>query len=1447
MEIVSTIATRIVDYTIEPVGQWLCYSFRYSSNIGSMKEQVEDLRLDSERLQHSVDAAIRNGLEIEGDVKKWLEEAAVIIELAGQVEGEKEEAKTKCYNGACLKLKLRHQLSRKAKKIVQDIGKLVLKMRSSESVAFRPAPQEMVTTRSTDYVDSDSRMSIVTRLIEALRDDNIHVIGVWGMPGVGKSTLVREFAKEARKKQLLDEFAIANVTQSPDLRQIQGEIADMLDLKFDVESTVIGRAILLRQRLTRTKDKKILVILDDIWQNLNLEEIGIPSQECKVLLTSRNRDVLMTGDCVNKDPIFRCTATEVAKACAGLPLALVTVSKALKDKELFEWKDALQLLRRSAPEHLNEMQSTIHSSIELSYKHLKESNKEALEVFLLCAQQGYYIFKRDLLKYCYGLGLFHGINTMEDARYRLNTILRILKDCCLLLQSPYSSETLRMHDVVRDTATLVASRDHNMLVVRADGGLKEWPNADALKRCRAFSIRKGDIHEFPNKMECPELRLLYVYGKDRPLQISDSFFEGVGKLKVLDLTKMRLSSLPSSLHFLENLQTLCLDQCVLGDIAVIGELKNLTVLSLAHSEISQLPREIGLLSCLRLLDLSNCSKLEVIPPNVLSSLVALEELYMRNSFVKWEAKGLNNASLAELKHLSRLTTLEIQILNASNLPKDLSFEKLERYIISIGDEWDWSDVQEDASRTLKLKLNTSFQLEFGIKMILNRTKKLYLDELKGVETVLHKLDWEGFQQLKHLHIQNNPEIKYIMNRMMSVVVFPALEIFHLKNMTSLEEICHGQLPKLTSFGKLRVVKVEHCDKLKYFFSSSIARGLSQLEKLEIGECSIMGAIVMKEEGEMKDECTLLFPRLRHLVLEHLPKLKSFLSTQNSLITHDAEEIISEGKPDFHMPILHEQVVFPNLESLKLSSIGLEDIQHNQNLATRSSCIFENMQSTQRFQNLLDLEVKGSNNIKYLLSFSTARFMVQLKNLRILDCEVLEEILVTADLGVVEEETFRQLESLCLKDLPILKRFCEGSNIKFPSLKHLTIDKCPNLKTFISKPVSLDMTTSCREPKEMNAVESPHTAMQPLFNEEVAFPCLTHLEIFHMDNLKVIWGNQFDADSFCKLQVIIVFSCENLVNVFQFDMLARFQSLEELRIRECGSLQEVFEVQGINVKETQVVTSKDPKPIFSFQNLQRVRIVGCWSLKSLFPASVARCLTQLQQLVIVDCEELEEIVAEEEAEQPIARFVFPRVTVLHLVDLPRLERFYPGVSEWPKLKNMLVAFCPKVEIFASELSSFQEILKESQVETPIKQPLFLVDDEVPFPSLEKLRIFCMLDLKIIWHNKFTADSFCKLEIIKVEFCENLVDHQETCGVTATQLKELHLLHLPKLKHIWNKDPLDIFSIQNPLEVHAIGSENMESPRPVMTVRFDKGVVKEIGLSYENSGVSPEERIIEIGSC
>ena len=167
-------------------------------------------------------------------------------------------------------------------------------------------------------------------------------------------------------------------------------------------------------------------------------------------------------------------------------------------------------------------------------------------------------------------------------------------------------------------------------------------------------------------------------------------------------------------------------------------------------------------------------------------------------------------------------------------------------------------------------------------------------------------------------------------------------------------------------------------------------------------------------------------------------------------------------------------MFPNLETLQLSSIGFEEIlQQNQHRAS-SSFKLTNIQTDSRFQNLCGLNMKGSGNLKYMLSSSTATFMVQLKYLIIEDCKVMEEILLlTEDLGeeeIIPKVLFPRLEDLILNDLPVLKRFCVGRNIIFRSLKAMAIGKCPKLESFIFKPVSSE--------------EISHTAMQPLFNEEV---------------------------------------------------------------------------------------------------------------------------------------------------------------------------------------------------------------------------------------------------------------------------------------------------------------------------------------------------------------------------
>ncbi|XP_042992984.1 uncharacterized protein LOC122319131 isoform X1 [Carya illinoinensis] len=1264
----------------------------YNSNMENLKNQKEKLQYARERVQDSVDAALRNGEKIYPDVSKWLTDVDGITELATTKLREiEEEAGTGSSNAACLNSEHRHQLSREAKKIVENIAELH-ENGKFEKVSYRTPPSEgmVITTTNMDYMAMESRMTAVKGIMEALGNADIEKIGVWGMPGVGKSTLMKEIARKAREEKLFNEVVMTVVTNSPDVRRIQGEIADTLGLKFDQE-TEPGRASHLQRRLS--KDKKILVILDDIWKAFDLHEIGIPSEGCKIVMTSRDRDVLisgmgtrkaihelkilqkeeswnlfekMVGDSFKDRPEVRAIATKIAEKCAGLPIALVTVSKALRNRSLGIWKDALVQLTRLAPEHDKKIWLPVYSCIQLSYEHL-DGEEAVKSLFLLCTGQGYYISYRDLLRYGFGLGLFLNIYTLEEARNRLESLVSNLLDSCLLLQSPRSSEEFYMHDLVRDVATIIASKNHNMFVMRDDGGQKAWPDVDALNRCEALSIHGGEIHKHPNKMECPKLRFFHVNCDDSPnLKIRDIFFRGMDKLEVLSLRRMRLSSL----FPLTNLQTLCLDGCKLGDVHWIGELETLVILSLAGSYISNLPREIGSLTHLRLLDLSHCYKLEVIPPNVLSSLVNLEELYMREIKVQWEVEGPSNegknASLAELKKLSHLTTLEIDIPDVNNLPKDLFSEKLERYQICIGDIpcEDRLFKEEAFSRTLRLKLNTSFQLDFGIKMLLKRTEYLYLNESNSTKSVLYELNREDFQKLKHLHIRNNGDIKHILELRTPAVAFPILETFVLEDMISLEEICQGNLP-LESFKNLKVLKVENCEKLRFIFSSSIARGLSLLEELIITSCDNLGAIFVKEEEDgIEDQGDMmLFGRLQTLVLADLPKLVGFLSSKDSFMA-DCRETNSEGSHDLQLPLLHhDQVSFPSLQTLCMW--GLPKIKYVWSCGQEPKTVF--------------------------------RCLEQLQVLEIEDCGVEEIVAIEKGGGeavAIRTLVFPQVTKLSFRNLRRLKWFYKGVHVsKWPKLKEMKIERCKKVEIFASEVVSFGKTGEDQRQSEMSI-------KQPLFSvDEHSFPSLEKLLISNMDSLEIIFG-KLEGQNGKEPQDLIcpASGTEESGATTHFVSFVSFPSLQTLHIKDLTKIKHVWSC------------GQEPKTV----------LTG---------------LEQLQVLEIEDCG-VEEIVAIERGGEAVAirTLVFPQVTQLTFRNLPRLKWFYKGVhvSKWPMLKEMKIERCEKVEIFASEVVSFEKAVKDQrQFEMSIKQPLFSVN-ELSFPSLKTL--------EIIWPDQVTATSF-----------------------------------------------------------------------------------------------------------
>ncbi|KAA8516929.1 hypothetical protein F0562_017253 [Nyssa sinensis] len=904
--IAFSILGKIAEILVEPIGRQFGYIFCYNSNIDSLESEVDELKKMRLGVQMHVDAGKRNLEIVEPYVQLWLTRVDEMSEGAERIVQAKVEVEKGCLCGWCPNLKSRYSLSRKAKKKKMKVVELQTKC-NFDRVTYPASLVGIPSTSMGGFKGFESRISITEDVLRALKDDTISMIGIWGMGGVGKTTMVKEVAEKAGN--LFDEVVTAVVSQNPDLTKIQGDLGELLHLKYDDEKTILARARRLRARLTN--GNRILVILDDVWKGNDLGEVGIPlggdRKGCKVVLTSRLQQVCsdmgtqkdfrvqvlseeeawdlfkeMAGhsvDIVDIHPI----AKEVAQECGGLPIALVTLGRALKNKEKHAWNDALQQLRRSSVTHIRGMHEKVYLSIELSYNYLESAQAKSLLLLCCLFPEDYNIWIEDLVRYVVGLRLFEDVETMAEARDRVYSVVDELRSCSLLLAG--DQVFVKLHDVVRDVGIAIASKGEHLYLVRHDNNMEEWPEKERCEPCTAISLTSNSMHELPDGLDCPKLKLLRLESTSRSLNIlrlestsrslniSADFFGGMKDLIVIGFRDVSLKRLPPSLEFLMNLRTLCLHSCHLDkNISIIGSLKTLEILSFSNSLVEELPSEIGQLCKLKLLDLRCRWKIKI-PSGVLSNLSKLEELYLRR--VYWKTEELReNASITELNSLSRLKALEILI--DAEFKNSLTFRGLEMSMI----------------------------LETNVNVLLKTTEILNFYEVKGMKKVLMELDVKGFEKLKELLIVECDEVEYLIDATMDLVpdsAFVSLESIDLWHMHNLKEICNGNppvgflsrlqrlslwdLPAMKSLwwasiqpeclGNLRSLSIIGVKTLKSVFTESLVKGLVQLQKLEIGGCDMEEIVAMEGGEDDKGAEKIEFPNLNILSLTGLPNLRSF--------------------------------------------------------------------------------------------------------------------------------------------------------------------------------------------------------------------------------------------------------------------------------------------------------------------------------------------------------------------------------------------------------------------------------------------------------------------------------------------------------------------------------------------------------------------------------------------
>uniref|UniRef100_A0A3N7FG61 NB-ARC domain-containing protein n=1 Tax=Populus trichocarpa TaxID=3694 RepID=A0A3N7FG61_POPTR len=295
----GSIASKIAELLVEPAIRQFRYMFCFYNFVQEFDEQMMNLALAFYRLQDAVDVAKRNAEEIEIDVNKWLEDAKNEIEGVNRLQNEKREIGS-CFTW-CPNWMRQFKLSNALAKKTETLRKLEENSRKFPKVSHKAPLQEIKFLPSKEFMLSKSSEEAFEQIMKALKDDNVNMIGLYGMGGVGKTTLVNEVGRRAKELQLFDEVLMATLSQNPNVIDIQDRKADRLGLRFD-KMTEEGRADLLWQRLKT--EKKILNILDDVWKDIDFQEIGIPFGDdhrgCKILLTTRHEDMCSYIKCKEK-------------------------------------------------------------------------------------------------------------------------------------------------------------------------------------------------------------------------------------------------------------------------------------------------------------------------------------------------------------------------------------------------------------------------------------------------------------------------------------------------------------------------------------------------------------------------------------------------------------------------------------------------------------------------------------------------------------------------------------------------------------------------------------------------------------------------------------------------------------------------------------------------------------------------------------------------------------------------------------------------------------------------------------------------------------------------------------------------------------------------------------------------------------------------------------------
>ncbi|XP_065855730.1 uncharacterized protein [Euphorbia lathyris] len=357
---------------------------------------------------------------------------------------------------------------------------------------------------------------------------------------------------------------------------------------------------------------------------------------------------------------------------------------------------------------------------------------------------------------------------------------------------------------------------------------------------------------------------------------------------------------------------------------------------------------------------------------------------------------------------------------------------------------------------------------------MRRVEDLSLIKVRNLKNVMSQLEDYEFLQLKKMIITKCDELENLVVTTENWIPnnsFSELKYLHLSMLSNLKEIWHGTRLSFGWFENLRQINIRFCQKLKYVFPLSIAKGLRQLKSIEILDCNEMEGVLYGNEerdSNLNEEACFI----EELHLYSLPKLVGFLVNKDLSMTNNEVVSTSIERPigafdstnsidDEQLISLQPTVVSNNQESHAMIGVikslrvlelyGLQNLRH---------IWFQMPPKIMPFRNLQHLVLSECHNILYAFPYQVAKLMVRLKKVQISRCEKMKEIVTEDDdeVDTVKDTiVFYYLKVMELQHMPKLSVFYGGiSSIAMPKLEALRLEQCNKMEFFSYSSLSTQM-------------------------------------------------------------------------------------------------------------------------------------------------------------------------------------------------------------------------------------------------------------------------------------------------------------------------------------------------------------------------------------------------------